>query len=357
VTLADGLVEEAGPVLVTGAGGPAGVSVVQALRRGGERVLAVDCDPGAVGFHLADAWAVVPAADEPEFGDALAAVAQTHEVAALVPTVAEELAALVAAEPALRDLGVATWLPPLGAVETCLDKWRFAEVLAGAGVPAPATARRVGGGWQVAGQGEVNGPAEAVPGPWVVKPRAGRGSRDVLVARDEEQLRAALALVPDPIVQQRAPGREFTADLLVGPDGELCGWAARWRLETRGGISTRGETFEDAAVVEVARAALGAVDHRGPANLQGFADPATGQVLVTEINPRFSGGLPLSLAAGCDLVGEYLRAVRGQPIRPERLRARPGVRMTRYFAEVFEGLAGPLASARGAATRPVEDPS
>ena len=54
-------------------------------------------------------------------------------------------------------------------------------------------------------------------------------------------------------------------------------------------------------------------------------------------NPRFSGGLPLSLAAGADLVGQYLRGLLGLPMRPERLRARAGVTMVRYFAEVFEG--------------------
>lgn len=62
---------------------------------------------------------------------------------------------------------------------------------------------------------------------------------------------------------------------------------------------------------------------------------ASGQVAITEVNPRFSGGLPLSLAAGADLVGEYLRAVTGLPVRPERLAYRPGVRMTRYHEEVF----------------------
>jgi len=340
VATENGRFPQVGSVLVTGAGGPAGVSVIQALRRSGERVLAVDCDPGAVGFHLADAWAVVPAASEPGFAAALVALAESQGVSALVPTVAEELSALREAEPALRRLGVGTWLPPLAAVEACLDKWRFAQVLAAAGVPAPLTAGRVDGGWQLAGRGPVGDLAEAIPGPWVIKPRRGRGSRDVLVAEDPGQLAAALALVPDPIVQQRAAGREFTADLLVGRDGALCGWAARWRLETRGGISTRGETFEDPRVVQLAEAALGAVGHRGPANLQGFVDPSLGAVQVTEINPRFSGGLPLSLAAGCDLVGEYLRAVRGQPIRREQLRARPGVRMTRYFAEVFGEPAG-----------------
>jgi carbamoyl-phosphate synthase large subunit len=58
---------------------------------------------------------------------------------------------------------------------------------------------------------------------------------------------------------------------------------------------------------------------------------------VHEVNPRFSGGLPLSLHAGADLVEEYLRGILGLPMRPARLVARPGVTMMRHYSEVFTG--------------------
>jgi carbamoyl-phosphate synthase large subunit len=72
----------------------------------------------------------------------------------------------------------------------------------------------------------------------------------------------------------------------------------------------------------------------GPAGAQGFVTDA-GDVVIIEINPRFTGGLPLSLHAGADLVGEYLRAILGQPMRPERLVGRAGVMMRRYYEEAF----------------------
>ena len=62
-----------------------------------------------------------------------------------------------------------------------------------------------------------------------------------------------------------------------------------------------------------------------------------GGVAFVEINPRFSGALPLSLAAGADLVGEYLRAVTGHELRRDRLSYRAGVSMARYYQEVFQG--------------------
>src|SRR5205085_4129928 len=107
----------------------------------------------------------------------------------------------------------------------------------------------------------------------------------------------------------------------------------RWRLETKAGISTKGRTFEDDAVCAGVGRLLSAVGLQGPANVQGFVGD-DGQVTFMEVNPRFSGGLPLSLAAGADLVGEYVRGILGQPVRRDRLAFRAGVTMLRHFEEI-----------------------
>lgn len=308
-----------GRVLVTGAGGAAGVAVIQALRARRE-VLAVDCDPDAVGLRLAERSAVVPRGDDPDFAAHVAKLASRHGATALVCTVAEEMAALQEGIDLLAEAGLRTWLPSPATVHTCLDKWAFARVCADAGLPAPATAL---------------GTAEGVPGPWIVKPRFGRGSRDVHPVGTAAQLAAAAARVPQPLVQTRLAGREFTVDALVDPYGRLAGAVPRWRLETKAGISTKGRTFHSPALVAGVAELLAAVGLTGPANVQGFLD-GRGEFAFTEVNPRFSGGLPLSLAAGADLVGEYLRGQAGQRVRPERLQGRPGVTMLRHFVEVFE---------------------
>jgi carbamoyl-phosphate synthase large subunit len=220
----------------------------------------------------------------------------------------------------LADKGIAVWVPSGAAVEVCSDKAVFATTLNATGIATPATGFA----------------ASDVPGPWIVKPRRGRGSRDVYACDSADEVAWALGRVADPIVQTRLSGREFTADALVDRDDRFAGGVPRWRLETRGGISTKGETFADDRVLVGAAAVLEAVGLRGVACVQGFVTDAD-EVVFVECNPRFSGGLPLSLAAGADLVGEYVRGIRGLPIRSSRLGYRPGVRMSRLFCEVFEG--------------------
>jgi carbamoyl-phosphate synthase large subunit len=307
-------------VLVTGAGGAAGVAVIRALHAAGHFVIAVDSDPQAVGLRLADAGRPVPRFDDPTYLTALIRVATVYEAQALICTVAEEYQVLALAEEFLEEAGLRSLMPSIDSVRTCIDKWLFAQAMESSGLPVPATGLAT---------------ADGIPGPWIVKPRSGRGSRDVHTCRTKKELAAALVLTPDPIVQSRVDGAEFTADALVYPAGEVCGVVARWRLATKGGISTLGTTFDAHDVTDVVRRVLKSIGHVGPANVQGFVTP-DGDVVIVEVNSRFSGGLPLSQHAGADLVGEYLRAIMGREPRPERLVARPGVTMMRYFDEVYQ---------------------
>jgi exosortase/archaeosortase family protein len=318
-------------IAVTGAGGPAGVAVIRSLQASGHRVLGIDADTDAVGLRLADEAAVLPRADEEDFPDALLDAVAQHRPAALICTVAEEYGPLGEQVEALAELGCGTWLPPLDAAETCLDKKAFAVALKKAGVPHPATAvTRVAAG--------------RIPGPWIVKPNRGRGSRDVMTATTSKELSQAFATVPDPVVQTRLDGREFTADVLVDRRGNVLTCVPRWRDETRGGISVRGSTFDSHAVTRVVIAAVTAVGLTGPSNVQGFvADPealdedpeADVRVTIVEINPRFSGGLPLTLASGADVVGTYLAGILDPAAPLPRLTYAPEVRMARRFAEVY----------------------
>jgi len=234
--------------------------------------------------------------------------------------VAEELVSLARQTDALDAAGIKHWLPDPKAVESCIDKWRFHEHALAAHIVVPETGL---------------GSADGIPGPWIVKPRWGRGSRDIFPVDDPDDFPVLLRRTPEPLVQHRLVGREFTVDALVDRDGALVGAVPRWRLATKAGISVVGESFANDVLVADTAALLTALGLTGPANVQGFVSDG-GEITFTEVNPRFSGGLPLSLAAGADLVGQYVRAVRGQSIQSDLLTFRPGVRMLRFHEEIFE---------------------
>ena len=306
-------------ILVTGAGGAAGVAVIRVLRARNEPVVAVDADPLAAGLALADDHAVVRFARNEGFLSDLCEAVKRLGADVVLCTVSEEMLAIAGHEAELVRAGAAIWLSPRDAIETSVDKWAFACALERAGITTPATAI----GRDVAG----------IRGPWIVKPRFGRGSRDVYAVDARDDLEAVLRRVDEPIVQTRACGREFTVDVVIDRDGAVRGAIPRWRLETKAGISTRGRTFADGAVVEAATATVTALRLQAAVNVQGFEHD--GRVSIIEVNPRVSGGLSLTQAAGADVVGELVRGTRGESVRAEALSFEPGVTMQRYFTEVF----------------------
>jgi carbamoyl-phosphate synthase large subunit len=299
-------------VLVTGAGGAAGVCVIQALQAAGARVVAADTDDDAAGLQLADAGGIVPHADEPGFVAALCELAAAHGAEAIVSTVVEELPVLAEGSAALAAAGVSSWLPDPDAVRTCIDKWELTQAVGAAGLPHPTTNL---------------GSADGVPGPWIVKPRFGRGSRYVHAVDYPSELEWTIAHTPNAIVQTRLEGLEFSIDALVDRGGRLAAAVPRWRLESEGGLPTKSRTFEDSQLVAQTERLLAVLGLEGPVNVRGFMLSASGAYCFTGVNPGFSAGLCLSVAAGADLVGEYVRGMFGHPLRRERLVHRPGVVM------------------------------
>ena len=310
-------------VLVTGAGGPAGIAVVRALVERGESVVAVDTDPLAAGLHLTERHAVVgPAAEPDRFAADLAAAVDAFAVDLIVATDSEEMLALAGHE---DRLGAPVWLPKRRSITACVDKWRFWKIAERAHIPTVASAL---------GSEPIAAIVDAIPGPWIVKSRSGHGSRDVHAVDDPTELAWACRRVAEPIVQTRSSGREFTLDLLIDHDGRIACAVPRWRLETRAGISTKSRTFRDERVDQVAQRVVEIFSLTGAANVRGFVTDDD-RIVVIEVNPRFSGGLSLSLAAGADIVGEFVRGTLGLPIRPECLQFRAGVTMVRHYTELF----------------------
>ena len=114
-------------------------------------------------------------------------------------------------------------------------------------------------------------------------------------------------------------GRDDPAlDVFLVFVGALVAAVPRWRLETEGGSSTKGRTFEDAQLVAQAERLVATLGLEGPLSIRGFMLSSNGLYCFTGVTPGFSGGLSLSLAAGADLVGEYVRGMFGLPLRRSR---------------------------------------
>lgn len=316
-----------GLVLVTAVGGAPGFDLTRMLLHDGYDVIAADANPYAAGLLLpAVTPVVVPPSHHDRYADELLRICRSERPAALIATDEGEILRLIELREELATLGVRTWLPSKEAVTTCHDKAAFHRTVCEHDIPTPRT-------WMPGELDQI--PAELE---LVVKPRRGHGAKDVLFCHTVRQAQVLCELVDDPIVQERIDGAEFTADCLVDRDGNVS-VIPRRRLLVRNGLAMVAATFHDDQVAETVTATLAALGMTGLCCVQGFITNGPDRVVITEVNTRIAGAFPVSIAAGADLIGEFINGLFGRPVDHDRLRFTGGVHLVKYVETLA---AGPL---------------
>lgn len=288
-------------VLVTGAGGPAGIAAMKSLQAEGPvELIAADMDPWAPGLYLTPERTLLPAGAAPDFTSVLLARCQELGVNVVLPTVDDELQPLARARETFAAAGVALLLAPAAALDVILDKLALAAHCAGV-VPVPRT--------------ELFGPSVDVTSwtyPVVVKPRRGAGSRGVVIVDSAAEL-AVLDRSPSLIVQDFLPGEEYSVDVLADAAGHVIASVPRLRTRVDSGVSVGGRTVHDAEVEWFGRAVARATGITYVANVQCRRD-RDGTAALLEVNPRMPGTLGLTIASGVDMPRLALAALLGRPV-------------------------------------------
>ena len=176
------------------------------------------------------------------------------------------------------------------------------------------------------------GPATAAY-PLFSKPRYGRGGVGAFPVTSEGQLTFFRDYVTDPVLQPYLNGPEFTIDVLCDFDGEPLSVVPRERVVIRAGVVDRGRTVRDAALIDLGIACARAMRCVGAINIQ--CRVVDGQPIIFEINPRFSGGIPLTIAAGADFPRMLVQLARGRQVDPVIGRFQDNLWMTSYETSVF----------------------
>ncbi|MFI1154964.1 ATP-grasp domain-containing protein [Streptomyces sp. NPDC020817] len=319
-------------ILVTGVGAAPGFGLARSLMRLGHTVIASDANLLAPGFLLPSAVPrIIPLASDPDYPSVMARLCRELAVEAVVAGIEPDLAPLTHMADQLDADGVRLWLPDAWSVSACTDKALFHQVLTEQGIATPLT-------WRPHEVDQVPDGTELV-----VKPRHGHGTQNVHFVRRREHARVLCELVPEPIVQERIYGCEFTADCLVDRDG-LASVVLRSRDLVKAGLAVVSTTFNDPNVRDLVVRTLCAVGARGLCCVQGFIR-GDGTITITELNLRIAGGFSLTEAAGADLVGQMVNGLFGLPVDHSRLTYRTGMFLTSYIETLAFGDVAELTAA------------
>jgi carbamoyl-phosphate synthase large subunit len=277
-------------LLFTGGGG-AGTEALARLLADRYEVFFADADVAAKPYPIAaDHWLQIPLATAAEFLGEIADLCRRLHIDLFIPTVDEELL-LIARLP--KPLGFNVLLPPEHFVARHLDKLVSNQFLHQAGLPAPQTV--------AADQGRLDFPC-------IIKPRSGRGSRNVATVYSEAELQAQITLArqepEDFVVQELVTGDEYTVMMAADRNGKLRA-IVPVLVERKRGITLRAVTVLDQGVIESCRAIHAADPVPGCYNIQ-LIKATDGSAKPFEINPRISTTACLGLAAGIDFAGIFL---------------------------------------------------
>jgi carbamoyl-phosphate synthase large subunit len=175
-------------------------------------------------------------------------------------------------------------------------------------------------------------PSEA-PLPLFIKPRVGRGAIGAFSMHSARDLEFFRDYVPDPVIQEFLEGPEYTIDVMCDWEGRPLSIVPRERVVIRAGVTDRGRTVRSAPLVKLAEAACAAIRFAGPVNIQ---CRMRGNVpVIFEINPRFSGGIPLTIHAGADFPRMLIALGRGRTVAPSIGRYRADLWMTSFESSFF----------------------
>ncbi len=278
-------------------------------------------------LQLCDEAFLVEPITHVDYIDQLLSIVRTRGVYLLVPTVDLDLRLLAEHRPRFERLGCRVLVSDPQVIDTCQDKRRTFGFLKKNGFGTPAT-MSVRTALAADRRGELRWPC-------FLKRWDGYASRGNAVAHSRDELRFHARRIPNAICQEYIEGVEYTCDAYVDFDMRVRCVVPRRRIEVRSGEVSKGQTAKHPAIMGQARRVvelLGAGP--GVITLQLFITDDD-EVRFTEINPRFGGGVPLSIQAGADFPRWILQELTGKQPRIVFDGFTDGLMMLRYDAEVW----------------------
>jgi carbamoyl-phosphate synthase large subunit len=307
-------------ILVTCAGGPAAIGVIKSLRsmRFMGDIVSIDCDPLSAGFYLSDKHHVVPLSADDNFWSEVLKVIKKEKIDLILPTGDSDIVHFSKNKLLLENMGVNLFQSDFESIDICQDKLKFYQKCKDK-FNLPYTSNE----------------STDLEFPMFCKPKKGSGSRGVKVCYDVTCIKSldtseSLHRSSDYIFQEYLPGQEYTIDVLCDMKSNPLIVIPRKRLQTKAGISSKGEIIKDEFIEKSCSDICKFLKLKGPVCLQ-MKEDENGVPRFIEVNPRFGGGTFFTTLAGVNFLPIILDLVNGhvpEISEPEL------IKVVRYYEEI-----------------------
>ena len=261
----------------------------------------------------------VPRCSDPTYYDRLFEICREERVDCVIPLFEPELRELAKRKSMFDRHGIRVIVSDEKVLSICLDKYALWQFFNDIGILTPET-------YLASEDKTVN----AVR--WVIKPRTGMGGYGVRIAETHE-IPFYIDKTNNPIIQRFIEGQEYSVDVFVNQSGQVLSVVPRLRMEVRAGEVSKSITVEDLEITEQTVRLVKKLGLYGPATIQGIREAATKKFYFIEVNPRFGGGVPLSIQAGIPYA-EFLKDSY-RPMSNALHSYQVGLKMLRYDEAVY----------------------
>ncbi len=285
---------------------------------------ATDLRKDSPASFVADRYFQTPRVKSRDYIPSLLEICRKNRIKLLIPLIDTELNLLASNAEAFRDLGVTPLVSSLKTNRICADKrntFRFFEKI---GVD---TAKLYDP------EAVLQDPDASFP--LIVKPARGSAGVGVTKVNNKEELKFFKDYIANSMTQEYLEGAEYTLDVLIDFKGRVRSVVPRLRIEIRAGEVSKGITVKNQRLIEegkrIAEALPGAL---GVVTLQCFITKKK-QIKFIEINPRFGGGIPLSLKCGANFPKWIIKMMLGEDPKIAIDGWKEGSVMLRYDDAIF----------------------
>ena len=241
--------------------------------------------------YVSDGCFEVPRCTSEDYIESLLTICFGNGIGLIVPTIDTELAILSANKEIFAKQGITVSVSDYDFVMMCRDKRNTGEFFEKHGIRVPKAIDKYHPTF-----------------PLFAKPYDGSLSTNLHYIKNAEELTEEILNDPKLLFMEyidKNVYKEYTIDMYYGRDHKVKCIVPRERIKIRAGEINKGLTEKEPLTsylyerLETINGCIGCIC------IQVFMNPATGDVVGIEINPRFGGGYPLTYAAGGNYA-EYL---------------------------------------------------
>lgn len=306
-------------ILITGGGGPS-TEALQKLWSSEYTIYFADADINKIGPFIANEKKLqIPWANSIDFKPAITEIINKREIDLVISQVDEELLLFSEIE---KKLNSSIFIIPNATfIETFLDKY-----ISGLSIHEKLQADP---NTQLFNSKSLVESKETI-----VKPRQGRGSRDLFFAKEKSELEALNLYLgfssKNFIKQDKIEGSEYSVQVINNMNSQIKG-IVPIKIHEKKGSTTHGVVDNNEKIIDFCKSFHEKFPTKGTYNIQLILEKNTERIYVFEVNPRVSTTMCVAIYAGLDPLELYFEFENKAEIRT----AMNGITLKRYWNNIF----------------------